>query len=187
MSIVVFGAKYLIFCLIVLFVAYFLLQESQQQRGMLLLSVSYFPLVYVTALAVSFFYYDPRPFMLEPVHSLIIHAPGNGFPSDHMLLSSSIASVLFLYDKKLGIITWAPAILVGMSRVAAGVHHPIDIVGSALISVVILIIIRLTIYPLMSKWINLIPTFAIFTKSKSNIKLSGNNKLLSTFYKKLMH
>lgn len=173
--------------LIVLFVVYFLIQARERQKDMLILSLPYFPLTYIAALIASCFYHNPRPFMIDAVHAVINHAPGNGFPSNHMLLCAAIASLLFLYNKSLGITAWAIAILVGMSRVAAGVHHSIDIVGSALISIAVLIAVKLIIYPWIIKKINLMPVLAIFTNSSKKTKLLVNNKVLSVFFKKSIH
>ena len=37
------------------------------------------------------FYYDTRPFVRDHVKPLFAHAPDNGFPSDHALLTSFLA------------------------------------------------------------------------------------------------
>lgn len=47
-----------------------------------------------------------------------------------------IASVVFVYSRKLGVVLGILALTVGLARVAAYVHHPIDILGGILIAVV---------------------------------------------------
>ncbi len=74
--------------------------------------------------------------MVEHVQPLITHAADNGFPSDHTLLTMTIASILFLYNKRLGIVLAILAVIVGYSRVLAKVHHPVDIFGSIVIAII---------------------------------------------------
>ena len=81
-------------------------------------------------------YYDPRPFVTEHIKPLFAHAADNGFPSDHALLVSLLGFTVVSYLRKVGAILLAIAVAVGSARVAAHVHHPVDILGSFLISAV---------------------------------------------------
>jgi undecaprenyl-diphosphatase len=72
---------------------------------------------------------------------LIPHAPNNGFPSDHTLLVSAIAAICSFYSRRVGVILWVIALYVGISRVYVGVHHPVDIVGSAVIAVTVSLLV----------------------------------------------
>ena len=100
------------------------------------LSLISFPLTYILAKIAGYIIYDPRPFVVEHIKPLIAHAADNGFPSDHTLLTSVIASVIFAYNKKLGMVLFAISIAIGSARVLAGIHHPLDIVGAMVISIV---------------------------------------------------
>jgi undecaprenyl-diphosphatase len=82
----------------------------------------------------SHLYYDPRPFAAGHFRPLIPHSTDNGFPSDHTLISAFFAYVALHYNKKLGWMVMALAILIGSSRVAAGVHHIDDVLGSFIIA-----------------------------------------------------
>lgn len=75
-------------------------------------------------------YYDPRPFVAGHFTPYIPHAADNGFPSDHTLFASFLAFTSWRYSRKAGITLFALAILIGASRVIAGVHHWADIAGS---------------------------------------------------------
>jgi undecaprenyl-diphosphatase len=68
---------------------------------------------------------------------LVLHVPDNGFPSDHVLLTSAIASIIFPFNRGTSTAAWIVAVLVGVSRVYVGVHHPIDIIGSMVISAIV--------------------------------------------------
>lgn len=91
-------------------------------------------LAYMVGVIGGLVYYDPRPFVVGHFKPLILHAPDNGFPSDHALLVSAIAAVGTLWNKKLGFVLWILAVFVAAGRVYVGVHHTIDVVGSFIIS-----------------------------------------------------
>lgn len=82
----------------------------------------------------SSLYYNPRPFMVGHFTPLIAHAAGNGFPSDHTLLAAFIGWVTLRYTRKYGVVILTIALLIGLARVAAGVHHLEDIIASFIIS-----------------------------------------------------
>lgn len=87
------------------------------------------------AYVASRLYYDPRPFVEGHFKPLIPHDAENGFPSDHTLLVACIASVLTLFTKRISILLWLIALLVGVARVYVGVHHPLDIAASIFITI----------------------------------------------------
>jgi len=84
---------------------------------------------------IGMFYYNPRPFVVGDFTPLIPHEPDNGFPSDHILLSSAISTVIYPFSKKVSVLSWFFTILIGISRILAGVHQPIDIAGSLIIAI----------------------------------------------------
>ncbi len=150
-NLVIFFAKYLYFFQIVLAAIYFFLQSRNKQKSIIILSAIFLPLAYIVAQVIAAFYFDPRPFVVSNFTPLITHAPDNGFPSDHMLLTSAIASILFVSNKKIGVIAWIIAIIVGVSRVYAGIHHPTDIVGSAVIVIASMWVAKRYILPEIAK------------------------------------
>lgn len=130
-------AKYLYLLIILGAVIYGLFQPREKQKSMLILTVIALPVIYMVAKIGSHLYYDPRPFVTMHIKPLIPHAPDNGFPSDHTLISAAFASILFVFNKKWGIIAFIFALLVGISRIYVHVHSPIDIAGSFVMSVVV--------------------------------------------------
>lgn len=98
-------------------------------------------LSYLLAILAGYLFYNPRPFVEHHFRPLIEHEVKNGMPSHHALLVSSIAVIITAFDKKVSILFWALALLVGIARVYVGVHHVIDIVVSFLISISVGILI----------------------------------------------
>ena len=137
----IFAANYLWYVIIGIAVVYFLIESRPEQKRMLIFAALVLSLVYLVSLLGGALYYDPRPFVVEHFTPLIPHKPSNGFPSDHVLWSAATAAVIFPINKYLSLILWLLTILVGASRVHAGVHHPIDIVGSMLMTIVVASII----------------------------------------------
>lgn len=89
-----------------------------------------FFLAFVLANTARALYDNPRPFVVGGYEPLIPHEPDNGFPSDHALLFSAVASGVMLFNKRLSLIFWLLALAIGWIRVYAGVHHTLDIVAS---------------------------------------------------------
>ena len=133
-TLIIFCANYLYLFAIALAAVYTLLQPREAQKQILLLAVIALPLTYIVAKIGGALYYDPRPFVVGHFTPLIAHAPDNGFPSDHTLLTAAISSVIFVGSRRAGIVLWAITLAIGASRVAAGIHHPADIIGSILIA-----------------------------------------------------
>ncbi len=76
----------------------------------------------------------PRPFVaLTEVTQLIYITPYDSFPSGHATVFGALATVMFLYNKRVG--TWfiIGAVFIGAARVAAGIHYPLDILTGYLI------------------------------------------------------
>ncbi len=129
-------AKYFIGLSLIVAGFYFLKQPWNRKKEMVWLGILTIILVLILARIGGAIYYDPRPFVVEHFTPLISHDPDNGFPSDHTLLAAAIGSVFYVYNKRIGIWLLLIAILIGLSRIYVGVHHPIDIIGSILISAI---------------------------------------------------
>ncbi|MDE2021534.1 MAG: phosphatase PAP2 family protein [Patescibacteria group bacterium] len=132
---IVFIGSYVYLASVAIFISYFFYAKRAQRRRFLLLSVFTLPLSYLSGLLAGTLYYDPRPFVVLHITPLLPHAADNGFPSDHALLMGTIAAIVTVFSKRLGIVLWILAILVGAARVLAGVHHILDILGSFIIAI----------------------------------------------------
>jgi len=111
--------------------------SSAQRIKILLTALTALPIVFVVSRIASQLFYNPRPFVTDGVGSLFPHVADNGFPSDHALLVATVASLVFIYNRKLGIGLFVLGLMVGIARVLAGVHHTLDIVGSFAIAIIL--------------------------------------------------
>lgn len=109
-----------------------------------------FGLSFALAKLLGAFFNDPRPFVSDHITPLIAHVADNGFPSDHTLLTMTIAAVVFFYNRKLGVVLGIISFIVGYARVLAGIHHSIDILGAMIIAVIAVTITNVLIKKLPS-------------------------------------
>ncbi len=100
---------------------------------------------YLLSKAGNLFINSPRPFLLTGVPPLIPSSTDNGFPSDHTLLLATLAALVFLVNKRAGALFLALAVVVGLARVYAGVHHLLDVVGSLVIVALALVLYLLVV------------------------------------------
>lgn len=130
----IFIANDLLYCMILLF-AWFWLRGNYDTKKQILKAFIFTSIAILISQCISHVYYHPRPFVMEVGRTLIYHAPNGSFPSDHMLIFSSIAfSYLFSAQRKLGIFLLIMAWLVAWSRVYLGVHFPLDMLGAFLLA-----------------------------------------------------
>lgn len=142
----IFAAQYLIFIIVILGVAYFLHRPSREKRELVVFTFITLPIIYIISRICSTLYFNPRPFINNEFLALIPHKANNGFPSDHTLLSSAVAMIIWHFNKKIGSFLMVLALLVGLSRVYVGVHHYMDIFASLIISFVTVIVIEKLIW-----------------------------------------
>jgi len=76
---------------------------------------------------IRFFYDKARPFEVLDVVQLINRDPGGSLPSGHASFFFAFSTIVFFYNKKLGVIFLTVSTLIGLARVFVGVHWPIDI------------------------------------------------------------
>jgi undecaprenyl-diphosphatase len=80
----------------------------------------------------------PRPFLyFIDFVPLFPYGGYDSFPSGHATLFSAIAVSLYFYHKKIGIFFGLMALLIGISRIIAGVHFPIDIIAGWILGIII--------------------------------------------------
>lgn len=91
---------------------------------------------------IGHFLYRDRPFVTHTVIQLIAHPANASFPSDHALGAFVIASTIWLYRKKEGILWLILAGLIALSRVWTGVHYPSDVIAGAVIGNLIALIVH---------------------------------------------
>jgi undecaprenyl-diphosphatase len=129
-TILLFLAKYLIGIAVLTAGIYWLLQPRKEKLRLLIFGAIALIITVVLMKIGAALYYDPRPFVTQHITPLYPHGPDNGFPSDHTILAAAIAVILYSSSKRIGLIVFGMAFLIGLARVLGHIHSPIDIVGS---------------------------------------------------------
>ncbi len=83
---------------------------------------------------IRFFYHRPRPFLALNLPHLLTDS-AYSFPSGHTIFLFGMATGVFFVNKRYGYWLFALSLLVGLGRVAAGVHYPSDILGGAILGI----------------------------------------------------
>ena len=130
-----FGAKYLIFIIAFVAVMFTLVSDRTARNRTIALAVMAFPVALLMAWVAGLLYYHTRPFVIEGVQPLFPHAPDNGFPSHHTMLAMATSAIVFVCSRKVGLLLGIMAILIGISRMIAKLHYPVDILGGAAIAI----------------------------------------------------
>ena len=79
--------------------------------------------------------HTPRPAFVLPDVQALFEKTSYAFPSDHASFFMALALAIFFINKKAGLPAQAGhvfmllALLIGLARIIAGVHFPIDILG----------------------------------------------------------
>jgi len=74
---------------------------------------------------------QPRPFMLGQGHQWIAHSPSASFPSRHATIGMAfgLMGLLAAPRRWVGVLCLLVGLLIGWSRVALGVHFPLDVLA----------------------------------------------------------
>lgn len=86
---------------------------------------------------IRFFYHSPRPFVALADATQLLPKSGYSFPSGHATFFFGLSAVIYFYDKKLGITFFVLSAIMGLARIMAGVHYPLDILGGVILGTVV--------------------------------------------------
>jgi membrane-associated phospholipid phosphatase len=141
-GLITFVAKYFILIPVVIAGYIFFKLKGNKKQEMLVYLFCLAVLSIVLAKIGAHLFYNPRPYINDGTAPLFAHSGDpNGFPSDHTLLASFLAFGAYKYSKKAGYALMVVAVLIGWARVAAHVHHAVDIIGSLVITTLAYLIV----------------------------------------------
>jgi undecaprenyl-diphosphatase len=146
-------AEHLIYILPIIALGAWLMQPKKDKFIMGWHGVIAVAIGFCVAFIVGELFYNPRPFVATGVEPFFYHVANNGFPSSHMLAASLIAGTVFLSSRTFGSVLILCAVAIGASRALAYVHSWIDIIASALIAVVSILIARAVVSKIPKNWL----------------------------------
>ncbi len=143
-NLVVFCAEYLAYFLVAVFLLLLFFSKKDRVSKLKILIFSGLSVLLARGIIteiIRYFYHHPRPFVNNAVHQLIFNETSGSFPSGHAAFFFALAMAItlgHLVSKRtlsVSIIFFLGAILIGLARVIAGVHWPLDILGGAIIGI----------------------------------------------------
>ena len=140
-SFIVFCAKYLQYfalAFLLIYLAYHYVGEFAPEKPFFVIRTKikeillvFVPAVFswVAAELIKAIVHAPRPFIVfkDTIQPLFIHGGMDSFPSGHAMFFGALAMSVFFVHKELGKFFFLIAFIIGLARVASGVHFPIDI------------------------------------------------------------
>lgn len=95
------------------------------------------------AMLIKHFFPTIRPFIRNGGDVDVLFIPtDSAFPSGHTALAFGLAVTVFMHDRKVGWLFLIGALVIGVARVLANVHYPVDILGGALIGTLVAVVVE---------------------------------------------
>lgn len=87
---------------------------------------------------VRWLWFRPRPFVTNNVNLLVDYsATEAAFPSGHASFYFALSTIIYLYNKKIGIAFYIASSFVVLARVFVGIHWPSDILAGAILGILV--------------------------------------------------
>jgi len=98
-----------------------------------------------------------RPFAAHPAaHVWGSRSHDPSFPSDHASAAFAIAFAVFLFDRVVGSIFLAAAVVIGVGRVFIGAHYPLDVLAGCLVGLASALLLARVASPLIDRLVGLV-------------------------------
>lgn len=116
--------------------------DNRIKREQVLHAISAVVVALLIAYLIKDFFPTKRPYVYEGIVPITLTIPhDSSFPSSHTAAAFALAMSIYLHERKIGIVFLLEATLVGISRVVADVHYPIDIVAGAVIGMFVAVLV----------------------------------------------
>lgn len=139
-----FFAEYYQYLLVAILLSFWIWPKKDQFKNRRMVLTALLSAVIARVLVKTFillFYTRERPYVvLENANQLIsvrISENLNSFPSGHAIFFFAMAAAVYFFNKKLGIFFFISAAIMGLARIFAGVHWPSDIIGGAILGIIV--------------------------------------------------
>jgi len=91
---------------------------------------------FILAEIIRMIWFRPRPFVNNPVNLLIPYNQSEAsFPSGHASFYFTLSTIIYSYNRKIGILFYIASFLIILSRVFVGIHWPSDILAGAILGI----------------------------------------------------
>jgi undecaprenyl-diphosphatase len=99
----------------------------------------------------------PRPFATHPAaHVWGSRSHDPSFPSDHASAAFGIAFAVFFFDRLVGSVFLAAAVVIGAGRVFIGEHYPLDVLAGCLVGLAAALLVTKVAKPVVERLVRLV-------------------------------
>jgi undecaprenyl-diphosphatase len=113
-------------------------KKKKEILGTFVTGVSAWIIAYVLKLLI----HASRPFVALPDVQSLIPESGFAFPSGHATFFTALAFSIYFRHKSAGYWFVSFAIIIGLARIVAGVHFPIDILGGFVLGYLVAYLVK---------------------------------------------
>lgn len=121
------------------FLPFFAKNFKGQKEKIKLLFLAFFAALfarYAIASPLHHLFIRPRPFVDHVVNQLIPYdAAKSSFPSGHACFFFGLSTIIYFWNRPLGIIFYIFSFIISIARIYAGVHYLVDVLAGALIGI----------------------------------------------------
>ena len=142
------------FYITLLAVAYFVYKSRKDTLRQIKLYILTLFLAFVVSSIIRFFFHRPRPFLAFSLQHLIDNS-AYSFPSMHTILIFALATTVYFFNKKISYFLYISGLLIGLARIAGGVHYPSDIAGGTILGITTSIALYLFCKIFNPKWLKI--------------------------------
>lgn len=134
-SLGIFFAKYFEYVLILCLILFLVLNFKKRWKTVIVAFVSAVLARFVIVEFIRWLWQRPRPFIANNVNLLLDYPNKASFPSGHAAFYFALSTIVYFYNKKIGILFYLGSFLICLARVFVGIHWPTDILAGAIIGI----------------------------------------------------
>jgi len=137
-ALAVFLAEYLPYFLVVGVLYYLFMMNSWRNRWLFILLFSFVILISMGVIVwpLQLLVGASRPFEVLGFEPFVFTGTDHSFPSLHATFFAALSTLFYLIDKKWGKWYALVTLLIGIGRVAAGVHWPVDVIAGFIVGII---------------------------------------------------
>ncbi len=133
-----FYSAYILEFFFILVIIYFFLKKEKALA--LLLIFTLVVNLFVASILKSDFERE-RPYQILEAKKLINAEDNSSFPSRHAELAFAFSTIMIFFYRRFGLLLILISAIIGIGRIYVGIHYPSDVVGGALIGILLSIFI----------------------------------------------